>query len=204
MKKVFKNVKYSNPIRLLLFALSIIPLLILIVKLINNYVISGISSFILSLILTGVYVFFSLKNIIKKKDFSIYPDRFEYDIYKIYFNSIKSYKIHWMKGAGLKIKFKSGRILRISANSNLFEDAPFVAFCSALDIKLSKFDNIKRKKSFYETKYGYYLAVIITIIVVGIFIYEFFTGFKIKTSQLVMLLIGLSAIWSGVMYKRNK
>ena len=78
-----------------------------------------------------------------------------------------------------------------------------IKFCKELDKRLSKLGSIERQNTFYETKYGYYFALSATAIVVGVLIYETFTGFQIKISTLVLMLIGLSTIWSGMKYKRK-
>jgi uncharacterized membrane protein len=203
MKKVFEDVKYHNALKLFLLFMSTILLLFLSTIIINKFVISGIISFLISIILSAVYFYKIYKQLVKNDVFLVFVDRFEFNEKIIYFDTIKSYKIHWLKGAGLKIICKNGKTLRISANSNLYNSDTFVKFCEELDKRLSKLDTIERQKTFFETKYGYYFSLSATTIVVGILIYETFTGFQIKISTLVLMLICLSTIWSGMKYKRK-
>ena len=204
MKKVYKNVKHSNPISLFALLITSIILIFIATRIINHYVIKGVNSFIISIVLSILYFFIGLKYIIKKTDFRVYSDRVEYNDKKIYFNNVKSYKIHWIKGVHLKMKLKNGKVIRISSNSNFYNAKPFVSFCKNLNHKLEKTDGVVKQKPFFESKYGYYLTITLTLLVIGIIVYELFTGFNIKKIKLALMLVGLSGIWSQVNYKRNK
>ena len=77
--------------------------------------------------------------------------------------------------------------------------------CQDIDSKLLKYNNgqIERKKSFFESKQGYYFAVIIsTLFVVGA-IYKSFSDEKINIGNLALILVSLGIVWSGVKWKRK-
>ena len=111
-----------------------------------------------------------------------------------------------MKGAGIKFKFKNGKTLRISSNDNFCNSEDFVSLCHNIDTKLLKFNNgeIERKKSFFESKKGYYYAIIMTILVVAITFYKLSTDGKFNFTNIALILVTLTTIWSSVRYKRKK
>ena len=110
-----------------------------------------------------------------------------------------------MKGAGIKFKFKNGKTLRISSNDNFCNSEDFVSLCHNIDTKLLKFNNgeIERKKSFFESKKGYYYAIIMTILVVAITFYKLSTDGKFNFTNIALILVTLTTIWSSVRYKRK-
>ncbi len=134
---------------------------------------SNDSSSILTILFVLLYFFFGKKKLIVKLDFKISDTYFQFGSRRIYYNTINKYKIHWQKGAGLKITLNSGEVLRLSSNDNFAKSEKFVEFCSDLDVKLEgiKSSNIKRVKSFFETKFGRNYLYALIIIQVGVLIY---------------------------------
>ena len=174
--KEFKNVKYSKPFELFFLLMSTFGILLLLIKVFMSFFDNKMLSIISALISSIIYFVFIKNKIIKKSDFNIYENQIEWKDNKVEFENIKSYKIHWMKGAGLKMKLKNGKTIRLSANSNFHNSKQFVLFCKKLDSILRNYKNgmIERKKSFYETKFGYYFIIIILILSTLTFILSFF------------------------------
>ena len=110
-----------------------------------------------------------------------------------------------MKGAGIKFKLKNGKTLRISSNDNFCNSEQFVNLCHNIDSKLSKYNNgqIERKKSFFESKQGYYFAVIMSVLFVIGTIYKSFIDEKFNFGNFALILVSLGIVWSGVKWKRK-
>ncbi|REG82252.1 hypothetical protein [Winogradskyella sediminis] len=202
----FENVEYTKPFELLLlFALTILVFSGMIF-LLNRILDFGLIKGILALVVAGIY-FYILKNkfIVKVSDFELTSNKLEWNKKSVDFKNLEYYKIHWMKGAGIKFKLKNGKTLRISSNDNFCNSEQFVNLCHNIDSKLLKYNNgqIIRKKSFFETKQGYYFAVVMTILFVIGTVYKLFTDEKINIQNLAMILVSLGIIWSGVKWKRK-
>lgn len=202
----YENVEYTSPFELLFLLVSTVAVFSAIVLLLNRIVSFGLLKGILALVLAGIYFYILKKKfIVKISDFELKSNQLEWDNKNIDFSDLEYYKIHWMKGAGIKFKFKNGKTLRISSNNNFCNSEQFVNLCQDIDSKLLKYNNgqIERKKSFFESKQGYYFAVIIsTLFVVGA-IYKSFSDEKINIGNLVLILVSLGIVWSGVKWKRK-
>jgi hypothetical protein len=202
----FENVEYSRPFELLLlFALTILVFSGMIF-LLNRILDFGLIKGILALVVAGIFFYiFKNKFIVKVSDFELTLNKLEWNKKSVDFKNLEYYKIHWMLGAGIKFKLKNGKTLRISSNDNFCNSEQFVNLCHNIDSKLLKFNNgqIIRKKSFFETKQGYYFAVIMTILFVIVTVYKLFTDEKINIQNFAMILVSLRIIWSGVKWKRK-
>tara|TARA_B110000902_G_scaffold95077_1_gene112575 strand:- start:1020 stop:1637 length:618 start_codon:yes stop_codon:yes gene_type:complete len=202
----FENVEYTRPFELLLlFALTILVFSGMIF-LLNRILDFGLIKGILALVVAGIFFYiFKNKFIVKVSDFELTLNKLEWNKKSVDFKNLEYYKIHWMLGAGIKFKLKNGKTLRISSNDNFCNSEQFVNLCHNIDSKLLKFNNgqIIRKKSFFETKQGYYFAVIMTILFVIVTVYKLFTDEKINIQNFAMILVSLRIIWSGVKWKRK-
>jgi hypothetical protein len=202
----FENVEYTKPFELLLlFALTILVFSGMIF-LLNRILDFGLIKGILALVVAGIFFYiFKNKFIVKVSDFELTSNKLEWNKKSVDFKNLEYYKIHWMKGAGIKFKLKNGKTLRISSNDNFCNSEQFVNLCHNIDSKLLKYNNgqIIRKKSFFETKQGYYFAVVMSIIFVIGTVYKLFTDEKINIQNLAMILVSLGIIWSGVKWKRK-
>ena len=202
----FENVEYSRPFELLLlFALTILVFSGMIF-LLNRILDFGLIKGILALVVAGIFFYiFKNKFIVKVSDFELTLNKLEWNKKSVDFKNLEYYKIHWMLGAGIKFKLKNGKTLRISSNDNFCNSEQFVNLCHNIDSKLLKFNNgqIIRKKSFFETKQGYYYAVIMTILFVIGTVYKLFTDEKINIQNFALILVSLRIIWSGVKWKRK-
>jgi hypothetical protein len=171
----FENVEYTRPFELLLlFALTILVFSGMIF-LLNRILDFGLIKGILALVVAGIFFYiFKNKFIVKVSDFELTLNKLEWNKKSVDFKNLEYYKIHWMLGAGIKFKLKNGKTLRISSNDNFCNSEQFVNLCHNIDSKLLKFNNgqIIRKKSFFETKQGYYFAVIMTILFVIVTVYK--------------------------------
>jgi hypothetical protein len=202
----YQNVEYTSPFELLFLLVSTVAVFSAIVFVLNRIVSFGLLKGTLAFVFAGIY-FYILKRkfIVKVSDFELKSNQLKWDNKNIDFKDIECYKIHWMKGAGIKFKFKNGKTLRISSNDNFCNSEQFVNLCQDIDSKLLKYNNgqIERKKSFFESKQGYYFAVIIsTLFVVGA-IYKSFSDEKINIGNLALILVSLGIVWSGVKWKRK-
>ncbi|MBD3892238.1 hypothetical protein [Olleya marilimosa] len=202
----FENVEYTKPFELLLlFALTILVfsgMIFLLNRILDFGLIKGISA----LVVAGIFFYiFKNKFIVKVSDFELTSNKLEWNKKSVDFKNLEYYKIHWMKGAGIKFKLKNGKTLRISSNDNFCNSEQFVNLCHNIDSKLLKYNNgqIIRKKSFLETKQGYYFAVVMTILFVIGTVYKLFTDEKINIQNFAMILVSLGIIWSGVKWKRK-
>ena len=81
----------------------------------------------------------------------------------------------------------------------------FVNFCHKIETNLKKFNDNKilRKHSFFETKNGYYFAIIMSFLVVFVVVFKVFTKDELNIGSLGLILFSLGTIWSGVKWKRK-
>ncbi|TVZ47484.1 hypothetical protein [Olleya sp. Hel_I_94] len=202
----FENVEYTKSFELLFLLASTVAVFFGMIFLLNRIMNFGLIKGILAIVIAGIYfVLIKKKFIVKVSDFELKSNQLEWNDKIIDFKNIEYYKIHWMKGAGIKFKLKNGKTLRISSNDNFCNSEQFVNLCHNIDSKLLKYNNgqIIRKKSFLETKQGYYFAVVMTILIVIGTVYKLFTDEKINIQNFAMILVSLGIIWSGVKWKRK-
>ena len=202
----YKNVEYTNPFELLFLLGSTLAIFSAIIIVLNRVMSFGLIKGILAFVLAGIYFYILKKKfIVKISDFELKSNQLEWDNKNVNFNDLEYYKIHWIKGAGIKFKFKNGNTLRISSNDNFCNSEQFVNLCQNIDSKLLKYNKgqIERKRSFFESKQGYYFAVIISILCVIGTIYKSLTDKKINIENFALILVSLGIIWSGVKWKRK-
>lgn len=202
----YKNVEYTNPFELLFLLSSTVAIFSVIVFVLNRVMSFGLLKGILAFVLAGIYFYILKKKfIVKISDFELKSNQLEWDNKNVNFNDLEYYKIHWIKGAGIKFKFKNGNTLRISSNDNFCNSEQFVNLCQNIDSKLLKYNKgqIERKRSFFESKQGYYFAVIMSILCVIGTIYKSLTDKKINIENFALILVSLGIIWSGVKRKRK-
>ncbi|WP_336128557.1 hypothetical protein [Mesoflavibacter sp. CH_XMU1422-2] len=202
----YKNVEYTNPFELLFLLGSTVAIFSVIIFVLNRVMSFGLIKGILAFVLAGIYFYILKKKfIVKISDFELKSNQLEWDNKNVNFNDLEYYKIHWIKGAGIKFKFKNGKTLRISSNDNFCNSEQFVNLCQNIDSKLLKYNkwHIERKRSFFESKQGYYFAVIMSIFCVIGTIYKSLTDKKINIENFALILVSLGIIWSGVKWKRK-
>ena len=202
----YKNVEYTNPFELLFLLGSTLAIFSAIIIVLNRVMSFGLIKGILAFVLAGIYFYILKKKfIVKISDFELKSNQLEWDNKNVNFNDLEYYKIHWIKGAGIKFKFKNGKTLRISSNDNFCNSEQFVNLCQNIDSKLLKYNKgqIERKRSFFESKQGYYFAVIISILCVIGTIYKSLTDKKINIENFTLILVSLGIIWNGVKWKRK-
>ena len=202
----YENVEYTNPFELLFLMGSTVAVFFGIIFVLNRIMSFGILKGILAIVLAGIYFYFLKKKfIVKFSDFELTSNKLEWNNKIVDFKNLEYYKIHWMKGAGIKFKLKNGKTIRISSNDNFCNSEQFVNLCHNIDSKLLNYNKgqIIRKKSFFETKQGYYFAVIMTVLFVIVIAYKSFTDEKINIQNFAMILVSLGIIWSGVKWKRK-
>ena len=202
----YKNVEYTNPFELLFLLSSTVAIFSVIIFVLNRVMSFGLIKGILAFVLAGIYFYILKKKfIVKISDFELKSNQLEWNNKNVNFNDLEYYKIHWIKGAGIKFKFKNGNTLRISSNDNFCNSEQFVNLCQNIDSKLLKYNKgqIERKRSFFESKQGYYFAVIMSILCVIGTIYKSLTDKKINIENFALILVSLGIIWSGVKWKRK-
>lgn len=165
----FENVEYTKPFELLFLFASTILVFSWMIFLLNRIMNFGLIKGILALVIAKIFFYiFKKKFIVKVSDFELTSNKLEWNNKNVDFKNLEYYKIHWMKGAGIKFKLKNGKTLRISSNDSFCNSEQFVNLCHNIYSKLLNYNNgqIERKKSFFESKEGYYFAVIISILFV--------------------------------------
>ena len=202
----FRNVEYTNPFELLFLFVSTIAVFSGILYILNKIMSFGLVKGIIAIIIAGVYFFIYKKNyIVKVSDFELSSNKLKWKNKNIDFNNIEYYKIHWLKGAGIKFKLKNGKTLRISSNDNFCDSGKFVNLCHKIDSKLLSFNKgqIVKRKSFGETKIGYYFAITITCLAILAIVFKLLTKGELKIGGLGLILFSLATMWSGIKWKRK-
>ena len=200
----FKNVEYTNPFELLFLFGSTLGVFLGILFLLNRIIDFSLFVAILAIITAVIYfIFLKKKFIVKTSDFELTSDKLKWNNKKIDFKDLQYYKIHWLTGAGIKFKLKNGKVIRVSSNDNFCNSENFVNLCIKIDSKLLNYNNgkIVRKKSFFETRQGYYFAAIMTILIVIITVYKLLTDKKVNIQNFSLILISLGTICSGIRWK---
>ena len=134
-------------------------------------------------------VYFNLIKIhfvVKEADFELSANQLKWDNENIEFENIEYYKIHWLKGAGIKFKLKNGKVVRISSNENFCDSGNFVNLCHKIEAQLKNFNENKllRKHSFFETKNGYYFAILMSFLAVLAVVFKIFSKNELNITSL--------------------
>ena len=122
---------------------------------------------------------------------------------KIYFNDLKSYKTHRMRGAGLRLKLNSGKTIRLSSNDNFCDSDEFVQFTYDFEERISNEPTVEKIKSFGQTKFGLYFAISSTILIGTAIIIKTMNGEDLILSRLAGTLVVLTSIWSGIEIRKT-
>ncbi|MET2985640.1 hypothetical protein [Aureibaculum conchae] len=202
----FENVEYTKPFELLLLFTSTLLVFSGMLFLLNRIMDFGLIKGILALVIAGLFFYiFKKKFIVKISDFELTSNRLEWNNKSVDFKNLEYYKIHWMKGAGIKFKLKNGKKLRISSNDNFCNSEQFVSLCQNIDSKLLTYNNgqIIRKKSFFESKQGYYFTVIMSVLFIIGTIFKSITDEKFNFGNITLIFVSLAIVWSGVKWKRK-
>ena len=202
----FENVKYTKPIELLFLMVSSIALFIVTIYILNRTINTGYLKIILAISIPVIYFIIIKKYfIVKETDFELTKNQLKWDNKSIEFENIEYYKIHWLKGAGIKFKLKNVKVVILSSNENFCDSEKFVQLCHKIDINLRKLNDNKiiRKNSFFETKNGYYFAIIMSFLVVLAIVFKVITKGELNIGNLGVILFSLGTIWSGVTWKRK-
>jgi hypothetical protein len=204
--KKFKNVEHTNTFELVFLFASTIAVFAGMIFALNTMKVFGPLKAIIAIIIAALYFIIFKKNfIVKVSSFELTSNKLNWNHKSVDFNNIIYYRIHWMKGAGIKFKLKNGKTVRISSNDNFCNSKKFVHLSREIDAKLLRFNNkqILKKKSFFETKKVYYFAIVMSVLFVTGTIYKLFTGDTFNTGNAASILICLGIIWSGVRWKRK-
>ena len=204
--QTFRKVEYTKPFELLVLLSCTVIVFSILLFLFNTIISIGLVRFILALVIASIFFVILKKHfIVKISDFDLTSERLKWNNNRIDFVNIESYKIHWMKGAGIVFKLKTGKSIRLSSNDFFCNSENFVNLCHRIDDKLLKHNNgqIIRKKSFFETKQGYFFAVVMTGLIIIITVFKLFTNGNFNSRNIILMLLTLGIIWSGVRWKRK-
>ena len=202
----FEKVKYTKPIEILFLLVSTITLLIGTLFFLNSFISIVYLKFLLALPFAMVYFnLIKIHFVVKETDFELSANQLKWDNENIEFENIEYYKIHWLKGAGIKFKLKNGKVVRISSNENFCDSGQFVNLCQKIEAHLKNFNENKllRKHSFFETKNGYYFAILMSFLAVLAVVFKIFSKNEWNISSLGLIIFSLGIIWSGVTWKRK-
>ena len=140
----FEKVKYTKPFELFFLIVSTITLFIGTIFILNRLISTGFLKFILALSIAVIYfLLIKIYFIVKETDFELTENQLKWDNESIEFENIEYYKIHWLKGAGIKFKLKNGKVVRLSSNENFCDSEKFVNLCHKIDNNLRKFNDNK-------------------------------------------------------------
>lgn len=202
--QLHENVKYTKTLELVLLLISTILIFLGLLFALSQFIVDLKSSLLLAVVLTISYVILIIKKfIVKTSDFKLTNKRLEWDKNTIDFTDIKYYKIHWIKGAGIKFKLKCGKVIRLSCNGNFCDSKKFVNLCREVDSKLEKIEDVIRKKSFLETRWGFYFAIVMTVLFLVVLISKLINKDESNTGNIGLMLAGLITIWSGVLWYKK-
>jgi predicted membrane metal-binding protein len=196
------NAQLTNPWRLLFLAISSVGIFI-VAYLILKIFVPSLFGLISSILVAIVYFIFLKKRLIQKNKLGISKTQIFLKNEQIAFKDIEKYKIHRMRGAGLKIKIKKGKMIRLSSNDNFCDSDEFVRFVNDFENQVSEIPEIRKVKSFGESRFGLYFAITSTVLFVGVIIYKRIINEEFEYSNLGTMLVALSTMWSGIEIKKT-
>ena len=202
--QLHENVKYTKTLEIILLFISTALVLLGLLFILSQFISDVKSSVLIACIFAISYlILINKKFIVKKSHFKLTSKSLEWDKNIVEFKDIKYYKIHWMKGAGIKFKLKSGKVIRLSCNDNFCDSNAFVTLCHEVDSKLEKFEGVIRKKSFFDTKWGFYFAIVLTVLFLVILVFKIVSKDQFNAGNIGLMLVGLITIWSGVLWNKK-
>jgi hypothetical protein len=195
-------VNLTSPWRLLALLTSIIGffgLMLCTSQFILNGQIGGIIALTISIILFVVLKRKAVRQTtigLNKRDI-VLPNK------SISFKDIEYYKTHRMRGAGLKLKLMNGETVHLSSNANFCNSSEFIRFVNDFENTVSEIPEIRKVYSFGETKFGLYFAIGTTTFLGVAIAYQLFTETEIIPTKIPMIIVALTAMWSGIEIKKH-
>jgi hypothetical protein len=179
---------------LLLISIIVLVLSIAVLTLIVDFEISVFIAFGIAILL-----FYFMKNrAIRRSRLGLSKTEITLSSTTIDFKEIELYKTHRVRGAGLKIKLRSGQTVRLSSNDNLCDSIGFVEFVIDFEERVNDWPEIRKVKSFGETKFGLWFAITSTVLLAAAVMWRFVIGSDIYTALLPTILVALLTFWSGI------
>lgn len=191
------KVNLTKPWQLLALGLSSIGVLALTFVVLQKLEL-GLMSLVIAVLISIFYFYILKKRIILKKEIGLSNNEILLSDQILKFEDISSYKIHRMRGAGLKLKLKDGKVYRLSSNGNFCKSDEFVRFVNDFESKVIDKPKIKKIKTFGETKFGFYFAICSTLSFISVLIFKMVTGQNLELSKIGLILGSLSTLWSGI------
>jgi hypothetical protein len=93
---------------------------------------------------------------------------------------------------------RSGQTVRLSSNDNLCDSIGFVEFVIDFEERVNDWPEIRKVKSFGETKFGLWFAITSTVLLAAAVMWRFVIGSDIYTALLPTILVALLTFWSGI------
>lgn len=192
------NTKLTRPWELLLLMIASVGVFIL-----TNYCFqlfnAGLAGYLIALIPAALFFYFVLrKYLVRKTEIRLSKSEIMIADRCVKLEDIQSYKYHRMRGAGLKMKLKNGKNLRLSSNEYFCDSSEFVRFIYDFQKRIQDYPNIMWKKTFFQTKTGYYIALVLSGLTIFTLLYQMIFGTGVNLSRDILLLVGFSGMWSGI------
>lgn len=199
--KTYK-VQLTKPWQLLTFMLSSIGIFFL-----ANFIFQKLDlelfGVVLSLLVSVIYFFVLRKGLIHTNELYLGENEVFLGDISISFQNIVNYKTHGMKGAGLKLRMKDGKIIRLSSNDNFCNAGEFVRFVNDFERRVGRIPEITKVKSFGETNWGLYLAIFSTALLIVVIFLPPYRGEHFEFSLIGMSLVSLTTLWSGIEIRKT-
>ncbi len=198
--KTYK-VNLTNPWKLLFLLFSSVGLFFLVLFILVKFDLE-VLGVTLALICSITYYFLLKKRIPQKTEIGISNNEIVLVNRRIALSEISSYQIHRMRGAGLKLKMKDGKSIRLSSNNNFCDSEGFVQFVNDFEKRALEFPEISKVRSLAETRLGLYFAIATTILFIVGLVYGMLFDKEFSYSRFGLMLVALSTLWSGIEIKK--
>jgi len=170
----------------------------------KGFLSSAFTIFLFSIGISLIYFFIIKKHIIKSADFKLTSNKLEWSNKSVEFENGNSYKIHRMKGAGIKLNLKNGQTKRLSSNSTFCNSETFVELIHELDNILMKYNNGKiiRRDSLAETKFGTYLIIFFSFLIGVLLIHSLWTDKEMNLASWSLIITAWITLLSGFIIRK--
>jgi hypothetical protein len=203
--KTYKNVEYAIAVQLLLFLLSIIVVFIVtVIALLSMTNLNSLLIYLLGIMISFIYYVSIKSKIIKTSDFIVTSENLEWNGKNIKFDQIESYKTYFLEGtARIKINLYDTSKIHLTSSKGYCNSDSFISLCKHLE-KRFKGSKIEKKKTFFESNFGYYTVIVLTIAYMIIPIHSLLTGKDFKFVSFMAGLGALGTLWAGIKINRTK
>ena len=202
MKVFTYSVELTKPEKILVLIISSLGFLFLSIFLFD-WLQFGNVGIIVSIIIAIIYFILVRKLLIKKVLLVIDKNKIIIDNKSIYLENIVQYKAHKMGGAGIFFKLQNGESIKLSANDNFCSADGLTDFIKQFEKIVINQKGIQKVHSFGETKFGLFFSLSVTFLLILGIVYRLISGPNIQFSQLMLVVVALSILWSGIEIKKH-